>query len=177
MHIRDLLDRIDQHPDLYGKVTIDSARSLPVLVDGTGPNGPTLAVFWFPAGGPINARLVYPPYFGATISTHDPSAITFGPLDPASLGIRQPSTQPMGPVRIGDVASMDEYEQAQAGLYDSLDRLAPYYLGSPATLGPAERAAARAYLAAFDKLAHTVLRDAYRARSPQFFAWLEALAA
>lgn len=173
---RDLVDRIDQHPDLYGRVTIDSARSLPVLVNGDGPDRPALAVFWYPAGGAVDERLVYPPYFGATIPTDGSRAPTFAVLDPTSLGIRQPSSQPLGPVSIGDVASMEEYEQEEAQLYGSLDQLAPHYLRSPATLSGAERAAARAYLTAFNKLAHTVLHDTYRARSPDFFAWVDAAA-
>ena len=56
---RDLMDRIDRHPDRLEHISLESGPSLPVL---SGPPGrPSLSVFWFPVGGPIHDRRVYAP--------------------------------------------------------------------------------------------------------------------
>lgn len=169
-----LLDRIESHPDRYGKTTLESGRSVPVLIRGE--QGPALAVFWYPVGGPFSGRHVYAPYLGATVPLAAPDAVLFRPIDPGMLGLSVRHDGTVGPAGIGDVKTIEEAEALETKLYESLDRLAPRFLSAPATLTPAERSAAREYLSAVDKLAQVVLRGAYRATSPEFFSWLEAAA-
>lgn len=170
----ELYERITTHPELYGRISIESAASLPVLVAGV--SGPELAVFWYPAGGPIDDRRAYPPYFGATVPLDRPTQIHLGALDAAALGIHPGADGSLGPSRLGGVESFEESDALYAALFGSLDQLAPAFPQPPAALGDSERAAARQYLRAFAKLADIGVRDVYRARSPEFFAWLEALA-
>jgi hypothetical protein len=171
---RVLLGRIDRHPDRLDHVTLESGRSLPVLVGDEGD--PALAVFWYGAGGPIDDRRIYPPYYQATVRLGAPDVVTFAPLDASALGVRAGPDGSVGPQRITGFGPRAVTDALRETMYASLDRLAPSYLRPAGALGADARAAGRDYLAAYERLVQDALRGAYRAYSPRFFAWVEAIA-
>lgn len=171
---RDLIDAIDRHPDRLEHVTLESGRSMPVLVGSA--EEPTLAVFWYGAGGPITDRRIYSPYYQARVSCRAPQNIAFTPLDPRSLGLPPDDGRSLGAQKISGFGPAEVTDAIRAELYESLDRLATCYLRPSAALTNNDRAGAREYRAAFERLLQPALRDVYSAYSPDFFEWLEVVA-
>lgn len=161
---------IEEHPDRYGRVTTDSARSAPVLSGAEGR--PSLSVFWFPAGGARDARVAYPPYVGATIAMDRPEDVVFSPVELRAIGGNHAVEVPLGSARLEGITTNEQFDEIEASLYSSLDRLAARFRHPPSRLDD-DRAAARTYLSAVERLVPRALRNVHRAYSPQFFAWLD----
>ncbi len=169
---RDLLDRVRRHPDRFEHLTLESGASLPVLVGHA--ERPALAVFWFPVGGPIDDRRIYPPYFETVVPLDAPDRIAFRPLDASRLGLRPGPDGSLGPDVGGALTTQADIDAVLAALHASLDALAACYARPSGALTDAERAAARTYRGAFGQLAEPALVPAYRRFSPAFFTWLDA---
>ncbi len=172
-----IIRAVEQHPQRWQDVTRESALSLPVPVLSDGQAG--LAFFWYPVGGPIQNRTVGVPTHRVQAGLSQLDGITFLPTGSAEMGLGIGSGQPLGKPTIGGGIPPVEMKQVRGDLYRATDQMLEIYARTAtapnAYPDEAERAAMAAYRAAFRRLAVVVLLPAYRALSPHFFAWMDAV--
>jgi hypothetical protein len=171
---RHIVEAIETHPVRWSEITLESALSWPVPVEHNGRVA--LSFFWYPVGGPINNRKIYPPYYRVVADLDGRDDPAFMRLEPGALGLRVPQGGALGSEKLPEM-SQTEHEQLVDQLYQAVDRLVEAYPRPPQMLSASEREAARMYRASFNKLIEPPLLPAYRTLNPHFFDWLEAAGA
>lgn len=155
---------------------LEAVLSLPVpaLEGGQG----LLAFFWCSVGGPLQNRTVSVPFCRTVADPRDRNALVFEPVEPYELGIDLPRAATLGKPTIGGSIPNAEMKQARASFYSATDQMQEYYacwmLSPNAVPSECERVLLSDYRDAFHRLAVIALLPAYRALSPDFFAWLES---
>ncbi len=156
---------------------IEAVASLPVPTLEEGKV--LLAFFWCSVGGPIQNRTISAPYCRTLAAPDALGDIRFLPVQPRDLGIPLPRNAPLGKPTIGGSVPAAEMKQVRADFYQVTDRIMETYARAATSPNAfpdeSERAEMIAYRAAFRRLAVVVLLPAYRALSPHFFAWMDAV--
>jgi hypothetical protein len=166
-----LIDEIDEHPLRWEVITLESAMSLPTLRLN---DGKVLVEFYFyPSGGPIDNRQIWPPYYRAIGQVDLPYKVNFISIDPQELG--QISTeQPLGSGYL-PTQSRDEYEAKLQSLYTQFDRLIDFYPKPALEISTTEKQVVTEVYSLFYSLAQVSLTPAYKALNLSFFNWLDAI--
>ena len=156
---------------------LEAAASLPVPLLENGKV--MLAFFWCSFGGPLLNRTVSAPYCRTIADPEHLEHIRFQSVHPRELGIDVPQVASLGKPTIGGSVSSAEMKQVRADFYQATDTVRVLYarMATSPNSFPSEneRANLLAYRAAFLRLAIVVLLPAYRALSPHFFAWMDAV--
>lgn len=168
---------VEQNPQRWQHVTREAALSLPVPLLRAGQEG--LAFFWYPVGGPIQNRVVGAPTFCVQASLSLLDDVTFLSAESVDLGLGIASGQPLGKPTIGGGVPASEMKKVRGDFYLATDQVLALYARSAAIPNAfpdeCERSELTAYREAFRRLAVVVLLPAYRALSPHFFAWMDAV--
>ncbi len=171
------VDAIQATPYRSNTLPLEAAASLPIPLLENGQV--VLAFFWCSFGGPILNRTVSAPYCRTIADPAHLEDIRFQSVHPRDFGINIPQVASLGKPTIGGSISSAEMKQVRADFYQATDTIRVLYARmatSPNTFpSENERAKLLAYRSQFHRLAIVVLLPAYRALSPHFFAWLDAV--
>jgi hypothetical protein len=172
---QEIAKAVESHPFRIERITEESVLSWPVPVKKA--DYMFLAFFYYPAGGPISDRKIWPPYYRVLADTELLVEIQFTPVEPKDFGINIPGNKPLGKQELSDLGdiSMSEYQALVDQLYRLVDQMIPLYLESAATLGNRGRDVVRQFHKLFQKLSPKPLLPFYRALNPDFFSWIDAV--
>jgi hypothetical protein len=166
-----LIDEIDEHPLRWEVITLESAMSLPTLRLNDGKI--FVEFYFYPSGGPIDNRQIWPPYYRAISQVERPYEVDFIPIYPQELG--QISTeQPLGSGYL-PTQSRDEYEAKLQSLYTQFDRLIDFYPKPASGISTTEKQVVTEFYSLFYSLAQVSLIPAYKALNSSFFDWLDTI--
>jgi hypothetical protein len=166
-----LIDELDEHPLRWEVITLESAMSLPTLRLN---DGKVFVEFYFyPSGGPIDNRQIWPPYYRAISQVDRPYEVKFIPIDPQELG-QILTKQPLGSGYL-PTQSRDEYEAKLPSLYTQFDRLIDFCPKPASEINMTEKQVVTEFYSLFYSLAQVSLIPAYKALNPSFFDWLDKI--
>jgi hypothetical protein len=166
----ELIEAIDDHPLRWEVITLESALSLPTLSIKDAHTH--IEFFFYPVGGPINNRQIWPPYYRVISSLSDLENIEYQPIQPHELGQAISPDEPLG-AEISDNQPRDEYESQLKTLYALTDRLVEIYPKSIETQSDADRQVIENFRQHFHQIIQQPLLPAYKVLNPDFFKWLE----
>lgn len=159
--INELIDAIDEHPLRWEEITLESVISLPTLVMQDGQK--IVEFFFYPIGGPIDDRKIWPPYYQVTGSASPPYNIEYQPIS-------VDTDEPLG-AHTGSL-SPDEYDTQLQNLYTIGGNLIDIYPKALEEASDIERETVKEFKRLFDLLVDEPTLPAYHALNPQFFQWL-----
>lgn len=170
---------VNAAPYRFQTLPLEAVLSLPVpALQG---RQALLAFFWCSVGGPIQNRTISVPFCRTLADPASLGSIRFLPATARELGIDLPANAALGKPTIGGSVAAAERKQVQGDFYRAMDRILVLYARAAASPNAfpdeTERAELAAYREAFHRLAVTALLPAYRALSPHFFAWMDAVLA
>jgi hypothetical protein len=170
--IAKLIDEIDEHPLRWEVITLESAMSLPTLRLDEGKL--CVEFCFYPSGGPIDNRQIWPPYYRAISQVDDRYRVDLIPIDPQELG----SISTEQPLISGylNIRSRDEYDAKLQRLYDLFEQLIDFYPKSGSELSTVERQLVTEFQSIFYSISQSSLIPAYKVLNPSFFNWLDAMA-
>lgn len=111
----------------------------------------------------------------AFLSASTGEVLEKGPVTPADLGVRHAAREVLGPFRLPEKMSAEEYAAQRERLYNAYDALLPAFAAGRrgAALDERTRSAAREFLALFGRLSEPPLAPYYRSLGKDFFLWIE----
>jgi hypothetical protein len=166
----ELIEAIDDHPLRWEVITLESALSLPTLSIKDAHTH--IEFFFYPVGGPINNRQIWPPYYRVISSLSDLENIEYQPIQPHELAQAISPDEPLG-AEILDNQPRDEYESQLKTLYALTDRLVEIYPKPIETQSDADRQVIENFRQHFHQIIQQPLLPAYKILNPDFFKWLE----
>ncbi len=167
--IEQIIEAIDDRPLRWEVITLESALSLPTL---SIVNGKVRAEFFFyPVGGNIGHRQIWPPSYRVTCEIDRLQEIVFQPLLAEELSTEISTELQLG-IEINDGRTRDEYDLLLAAFYQNFDRLMEIFPQSIANLSSAERQAAIDFDRYFHQLVQPAIAPVYTMLNPDFFHWL-----
>jgi len=174
---KQVVDAIQAMPYRSATLPLEAGESLPIPLLENGKV--VLAFFWCSFGGPIQNRTVSAPYCRTVADPENLKDIRFQSIHPRDLGIDIPQIASLGKPAIGGSVPAAEVDRVWADFYQATDTIRVLYARMATTPNAfpneSERAKLLAYRNLFHRLAIVVLLPAYRALSPHFFAWMDAV--
>ena len=134
---------------------------------------PHLVFFWASQGGPANRRTVSAPYARTRVDPEHPEGAVFERLEARTFGFAADAS--LRPT-IGGSVGAGERRAVWSRFYAMTDAVLALYAGEAKAIDTAAAGLLDAYRLLFDRIAVIALLPAYKALSPHFFDWLEALA-
>jgi hypothetical protein len=165
-----LIDEIDEHPLRWEVITLESAMSLPTLRLNDGKI--FVEFYFYPSGGPIDNRQIWPPYYRAISQIDSEYRIDLIPIDPQELGSIS-TEQPLGSGYL-PTRSRDEYDAQLKSLYTQFEQLIDFYPQLGLAISTTEKQVVTEFHSLFYSLAIESLIPAYKVLNPFFFDWIDA---
>lgn len=157
-----LIDAIDEHPLRWEEITLESVISLPTLTIQDGQK--IVEFFFYPIGGPIDDRKIWPPYYRVTGLASPPYNVEYQPIN-------MNADEPLGSDEA--LLSPDEHDTQLQALYTVGNHLIDIYPKTPEEVSDTERETIKEFARLFDLLVDKPVLPVYRALNPQFFQWLD----
>jgi hypothetical protein len=167
--IAKLIDEIDEHPLRWEVITLESAMSLPTLRQNEGKL--FVEFYFYPSGGPIDNRQIWPPYYRAISQVNDRYRVDLIPIDPQELGSIS-TEQSLGSGYL-NIRSRDEYEAQLNNLCDLFEQLINFYPKSRSELSTSAREVVAEFRSLFYALTQASLIPSYKVLNLYFFNWID----